>query len=165
MKKNSITLTCALETELVTDANLQRVLAYQAAIAAVDAILPKVKAIQRELLLELAREGRPLVDEETGRPITTPEHAWMASKETYRVFCLEVSRRERLAGIKPEAMPDEYCPLLVANHEIIKKRQNLLAWNLPILGIDPYFFPLEKTKELADLISKLLLASPLMLNA
>jgi hypothetical protein len=157
--------TRTLEAKLITDANLQRVLAYQAALAAIDAIRPKVKAIQREELLKRYRNGQPLVDEKTGRPITAPEHAWTASREAYRAFCLETNRIERLTGIKPKSMPDEYCPLLVAQHEVIKKRQNLLSWNLPILGIDSQFFPLEKGEKLADLISKLLLSSPLMLNA
>ena len=157
--------TCALEAGLVTGANLGRVLAYQAALAAADVIRPKVKAIQRERLLELAHGGQPLISEEDGRPITTPDQAWMASRETYRVFCLETSRRERLAGIKPETMPDENCPLLVAEHEVVKARQNLISWTAPAFGIDPSFVPLEKQKEWVDLVSKLLLTSPLMHTA
>jgi hypothetical protein len=154
-------LNCAIEAELVTEANLERVLAYQAAKAAVDVIRPKVKAIQRERLLELAHSGHPLLSEEDGRPITTPEQAWMASREAYRVYCLELSCRERLAGIKPETMADEYCPLLVAEHAVTKARQNLVSWTAPKFGIEISRVSLEKQKEWADLVSKLLLTSPL----
>jgi hypothetical protein len=155
-------LTCALEAELVTEANLERVLAYQAATAAADVIRPKVKAIQRTRLLEMAHSGHPLLSEKDGRPITTPEQAWMASREAYRVYCLEISCRERLAGIKPETMPDDYCPLLVAEHAVIKARVNLISWTAPQFGIEIFKVNPDRQKEWADLVSKLLLASPLM---
>lgn len=143
--------------DLLTPVNLSLVLQLLQAQGQNDRISEQVKDLKQSYLRELWHEGEPLCFAETGAPILEPSDDWQAEPEAFRSYCLELSNRERAAGIKPASMGDEYCPALVARNRMIVAERALIDATAPVFGIRPASLTLEKAKEWCELVTELLL--------
>ena len=143
--------------DLLTPEHLGLVLELLAAKGRHERIREQVNQLKREYLLQLHRNGQPLVEEDTKQPILTPEHDWRAEVEPFRAYCAELSRRQRAAGIKPASMGDEYCPSLVAGNQAILAERALIDATAPLFGIRPASLGVVKGQQWVELVSAVVL--------
>ena len=143
---------------LLTPEHLGLVLELLATKGRHERIRAQVNQLKRDYLLELHRNGQPLLEADTKQPILTPEHDWTADVDSFRSYCAELNKRERAAGIKPEAMGDEYCPSLVAGNKAVLAERALINATAPLFGIRPTSLGVEKGREWVELVSSAVLS-------
>jgi len=95
----------------------------------------RLKREQVDNIRRAVMRESPLYDTD-GNLITDPAHSWNTSDEAFKAFAAECSRRERQAGVKPDAMADEYCPALVAETLLIDAQRVLVDATGPMAGVD-----------------------------
>lgn len=93
-----------------------------------ETIMPTIKRIQRNVLLEL----RPLA-KITKEVITDPDSAWKMSDADFKDYVALLHGRYIDAGFKVEF---SYCPLLMAEHEVRQSRNALIDAMEPVTGLN-----------------------------
>lgn len=112
----------------------------------------KVGAIQRGILAEM-----PLINDmehsHKGELITDPALVYLCNdKAACTAYDAECDRRERAAGVKPDDMPTEHCPALVAEDMQRQAERSILASSGELFGIDADCLYLEKRKQWLGLV-------------
>lgn len=95
--------------------------------ACYETILPTIKCIQRDVLLEL----RPL-DKRTKEIITEPDNTWKMSDDDFKDYEALLHGRYIKKGFKVKF---GYCPLLISEQELIKSKKVLIDTMEPITGL------------------------------
>lgn len=72
------------------------------------------RAVLQECPLNLAAEWKASGRANYPLKITEPKHAYLGDDAEFKDFAAECGKRERAAGLKPDSMPDDHCPALVA---------------------------------------------------
>lgn len=134
------------------------------AMAAVDVIRPIVDGYRRRILAEKQWQVRPDFQEKRSRRgcdekvILDPKNAYLMSDEDFVVYDAKCKAARDEAELHVED-PDS-CPLLVAEHDLVKARALLVETMKPITGNLDYNKLLcagpEKLDEYVDLTLKLL---------
>jgi len=109
--------------DLLTPSITHAVNAYLMAKAYAETMRPRVDAVHREILTE-----RPIfADLDEGQRILDSGDLYLCSnRELCAEFYAEANRRLRGLGIKPDSMPDNHCPALVAE-SLLSQAENALA--------------------------------------
>ena len=141
--------------------------AYIAALAFTQTIADAVKPIQSEVLagFEFFNDLSIRHGAERER-ITDPDRLYESENERdVLAYYAAVDQRLKADGIKPQDMPAEHCPLLVAEHDQTKTEWALIVAAAKMLGDDsPDTFNnrllcqkdgLEKRREFIELTAKL----------
>lgn len=128
----------------------------------------KVDKVEREILIEAPlTNGYETKHGKSPRPITEPKDVYLCNDELLlQDYYAEVNKRERAAGLKPDNMPDEFCPALIAENAQIKAEQILIDVTAEMLGEKDNFRQkllcagLKKYHQFIDLAMKLIASSP-----
>lgn len=83
--------------------------------------------------------GMEIYDMYEGKRITTDQYAWMAGDEDAKRYYAAMDKALRAAGIKPEDMETEYCPVLIAENKAREIKTAILIEGAKVMGV-------EKTK-------------------
>jgi len=148
--------------------------AYIAALAATQTTAEIVKPIYAKILAGFEFYNDLETEHERSRPrqrITDPKHLYLSTDEKQvSAYYAAVDRALRENGIKPNDMPAEHCPLLVAEHEQTKAEWALIEAAARMLGDDkPEEFNnkllcqpdgLEKRRQFIELVAKLVVNLP-----
>lgn len=143
--------------------------AYIAALAATRAIAEIVEPIYAKVLADFEFYNDLETERERSRPrrrIADPKDLYLSTDEKgVTAYYAAVDKALRENGIKPENMPTEHCPLLVAENEQTKAEWTLIEAAAVMLGDDdPKSFNhrllcqangLEKRREFIELTAKL----------
>lgn len=106
---------------------------YCALKAIAEDIRAQVDKVQRRLLLEECQLFKDLTD---GGRVIDPKEYWLSQDEdACKAYFAAQDRELRAAGIKPPEMADEFCPALVAEHDVIKARGAIIEALAPLVGI------------------------------
>lgn len=128
------------------------------AMAVVTAIRPVVVDYQRAILAEGQWRIRPKYAGKLGeRVILDPKEAFLMSDENFAIYDAACNRARGLAGLYVAGA--EFCPLLVAEHEVVKAEQRLIDAMRPVTHIthDKLMCSgLDKYREYVDLTLRLL---------
>jgi hypothetical protein len=103
----------------LTPALTSYVSAYLMSRAYAETMRQRVDAIERAILTECPIYADTDRRCSTGTPeqIFSGKDLWLCSDEALCAdFYAEANKRERAAGLKPDSMPDDHCPALVAEH-------------------------------------------------
>jgi len=152
----------------VTPELIQAGYAYLAALAATQVITETVQPIQAEVLADFELYN-DLEVEHSGterKRITDPDDLYLSQDEDgVNAYYAAVDQALKAAHFKPEDMPVEHCPILVAEHEQTKAEWKLIKEAAKMLGDDdPKEFNnrllcqpkgLEKRREFIELTAKL----------
>lgn len=111
-----------------------------AATAYAETMKKHVNAIKAEILKEIALYDD--LDTPKSRRITDPRETWMSDDEaSFLAYLKEADKRTRSAGLKPDDMPVDFCPALVAEcnqstleNEIIVSGSALMGINTGMVG-------------------------------
>jgi len=151
----------------VTPEVVQAGYAYIAALAFTKTIAEIVNPIEAEVLADFELFNDLSVKHGLDRQrITDPNDLYLSEDEEVGLeYYAAVDQRLRAAGVKPDDMPAEHCPLLVAEHEQTKAEWALIEAAAKMLGDDdPKGFNhrllcqehgLEKRREFIELTAKL----------
>lgn len=94
-----------------------------------------VDKVQRRLLLD---ECPLFKDLDGGDRIIDPKDYWLSQDEAAcKAYYAAQDRELRAAGIKPDDMDDQFCPALVAEHNVIKARLAIIDALAPLVDINP----------------------------
>jgi len=140
--------------------------AYLLARANAEVMREAITKIETEILQE-----SPLTDArfEHGKKITNPKDAWLADDSEWADYFMEVNTRTRKAGLKPDDMPDDHCPALVAEHIQMQAEQLILENAADMMGLEfdgkelnhkLLCLGLEKRQQFLDLVIKLVVNLP-----
>ena len=112
--------------------------AYIAALAMTQTIAEIVNPIEAEVLAGFEFYNDLSVKHGLERRrITDPNDLYLSEDEEHGLeYYAAVDQRLRAAGIKPDDMPAEHCPLLVAEHEQTKAEWALIEAAAKMLGDD-----------------------------
>uniref|UniRef100_A0A6H2A4X6 Uncharacterized protein n=1 Tax=viral metagenome TaxID=1070528 RepID=A0A6H2A4X6_9ZZZZ len=120
----------------VTPAVKSSVAAYLMARAYAETMRAAVDKIHRAIL-----EESPLTnghESKHGKPaemITDPKLTWLCDdEEIMKDYYQESDKRLRAAHLKPDSMPDDHCPALVAEHIQVKTQWLLIECAAEMLG-------------------------------
>ena len=96
----------------------------------------RVDEVQRAILAECPLDTDPQWIEKgrTDEKITDPKHTYLATEVHFRDYQEECNHRLRKLGIKPDDMPDEHCPALVAEHLQVQAEWLLLEYGWNAIG-------------------------------
>lgn len=72
------------------------------------------RAVLQECPLNLADEWKARGRADRPLKITEPKDTYLSNDAEFADYSAECSKRERAAGLKPESMPEDHCPALVA---------------------------------------------------
>lgn len=101
--------------------------------AMADGLRAEVDKVQRRLLLEECQLFKDLTD---GGRVTDPKDYWLSQDDdACKAYFAAQDRELRAAGIKPPEMADEFCPALVAEHDVSKARGAIIEAMAPLVGI------------------------------
>lgn len=157
----------------ITQAVKSSVNAYLMARAYAETMREKVDVVYKETL-----EIFPLYTDLTSRRISKrrrckperiydPERMYLsADEETCKEVYADVNHQLRKQGIKPETMPDDYCPALTAEHLQTKTEHILIDAAAEMLGETGDFrhralcLGLDKYKQFIDLVVSLVVNLP-----
>lgn len=118
--------------QIVTPAVKSLVSAYLLARTYAEVQRERVDEIHLAILTEC-----PILDDETGEPLLRSKDLYRTDNEALCAdFYAEADKRLREAGIKPASMPTEFCPALVAEHELVKIERMLIDESGKPLGVD-----------------------------
>ena len=151
----------------VTPELIQAGYAYIAAKAAAQTVTEAVRPIQRKVLADFEFYNDLSVEHGAARErITDPDALYLSEDEDGLLFyytTVDIALRQ--AGLKPQDMPIEHCPILVAEHKQTQAEWRLIAEAARMLGDDnPDEFNnrllcqkdgLEKRREFIELTAKL----------
>jgi len=94
-----------------------------------------VDKVQRRLLLD---ECPLFKDLDGGDRIIDPKDYWLCQDEAAcKAYYAAQDRELRAAGIKADDMDDQFCPALVAEHNVIKARRAIVDALAPLVDINP----------------------------
>jgi len=124
------------------------------------------RAVLQEYPMDVAQEWVDKGMEKEGA-ITEPKHTYLASDVDAKRYFAECNQRTRKAGLKPDSMPDEYCPALVAESLLCDTEQLLARCGAEMMGHDGDEFlhkllcaGMEKYHTFTDLITGLVVNLP-----
>jgi len=124
----------------VTPEVIQAGYAYIAALAATQATAEIVEPIQAQVLTGFAFYNDLETERERSRPrrrITDPNDLYLSTdEEQVSAYYAAVDKALRENGIKPDDMPADHCPLLVAKHHQTKAEWTLIEAAARMLGDD-----------------------------
>lgn len=134
--------------------------AYLMAQIRAETIREKVNVIQRDILSESPLSPGELAAKcKHTEPITDPKYIYLCDDQAQLAdYFAEASKREREAGLKPDEMPDEHCPALVAEHFQTEVENMLIKAAGKPLGIDHLYGELRK--RFLDLVVRLVVNLP-----
>lgn len=126
----------------------------------------QVEAVKREELAKVAYMVAPEhLDGDAPERITEPKNDWLMTPADFADYLAHLDKVERERGIKPDDMPAEHCPALVAE-SLLVDAENLLidiAWS----HVSPdgtmngrTMLYLEKRERFIDLICGLVVNRP-----
>lgn len=131
-------------------------LEYCAKKAMAEVLRDRVDAIARQLLAEECPLYMTL-NEDGGRVID-PKDYWLAEDEdALKAYYAAMNRDLRAAGIKPDDMDDDYCPALVAEHDVVRARAAVINAVAPMVGLDLGLLYGEKEEQFFQLAMELIL--------
>lgn len=114
-----------------------------------------VDKVQRRLLLD---ECPLFKDLDGGDRVIDPKDYWLCQDEAAcKAYYAAQNRELRAIGIKPDDMDDEFCPALVAEHDVIKARRAIIDALAPLVDIDPQYLYGEKEDKFFELAMSLIL--------
>lgn len=121
----------------------------------------RVDAIWQALL----NENETYEEDKPDKRITEPRSAWLTDDATFARLAAEANRRERAAKLKPDEMPDEYCPALVAEEQLNGIERAIIETAGAPLGITTHRLlcqtnGLEKRAQFLDLVIKAVFCLP-----
>ena len=125
----------------------------------------RVDEVQRAILAECPLDTAPEFIER-GRPdekITDPKHTYLATEVHFRDYQDECNHRLRKLGIKPDDMPDEHCPALIAEHLQVQAEWLLLEYGWNAMGGEKGGWENlwgEDRKKFLDLLCKIVMNHP-----
>jgi len=141
--------------------------AYLVALAVTQTVADIVKPIQSEVLTDFNFFNDLSVKHGLERErITDPNDLYLSEdEEQVAAYYAAVDQRLRADGVKPDEMPAEHCPLLVAEHEQTLAENALIVAAARMMDVDePENFNhrllcqsngLEMRQEFIDIIAKL----------
>lgn len=97
----------------------------------------RVDAIKTEVLAEAewwTDAGDPA--EGARRRITEPAFDWRMATADHERYLVELDRRARAAGLKPDTMPADYCPALVAESVVMQAAACMVDLAAPFVGFE-----------------------------
>jgi hypothetical protein len=156
-----------LTREDVTPDVIEAGYAYIAALAATQVMAEAVKPIELEVLAGFEFYNDLSVEHGAERRrVTNPDDLYLSlDEENVSAYYAAVDQRLRALGIKPDGMPAEHCPLLVAKHKQTQAEWALITAAARMLGEEkPEEFNnkllcqangLEKRREFIELTAKL----------
>jgi hypothetical protein len=135
-----------------------------------ETVREKVDQIDRAILAECPLKLAPRWKERgTNLPelITEPKYTYLCDdSDQLADFYQERHNRQRQQGIKPESMPFEHCPALVAEHNLVKCEHLVIEAAAQMLG-EKLFTPqklicagLDKYQQFIDLSVRLVVNLP-----
>ena len=151
----------------VTPAVIEAGYAYIATRAAAETITAAVKPVYAEVLAGFEFYNDLSVEHGAERKrITDPDDLYQSTDEDGASrYYAAIDRALRQAGLKPDDMPADHCPALVAEHDQVKAEWALIEAAAAMLGDDdPKSFNhrllcqahgLEKRREFIELTAKL----------
>jgi hypothetical protein len=111
--------------------------AYLMARAYAETMRSRVDEVQRAVLAECPLDMDPQWIERRGdEKITEPSLTYLAVASGLKDYWAECNKRERELGIKPDDMPDEHCPALVAEHLQVQTEWLLLECGWAAIDVD-----------------------------
>ena len=118
--------------------------------AIVETIKPIVTGYQLESLTK-----HQFKNIHSGEVITKPFQSYLMSDEDYQIYWNECRASRNEAGLQVES--DEFCPLLVAEYDVVKAKRELAEVMEPITKIkyDQLAMSLENIEKYFDLTLKL----------
>ena len=165
-----------LKSEDVTPELKSCVNIYMMLLAKAQTIRKHVDKIQRGILAEcpLTCGHREDIGKDTPEKIIDPENVYLCEdKDRLEDYYAECDKRERAEGLKPASMERDYCPALVAEHDVVKSQWLLFDAAARMLGLDfdgkelnntLLCMGLQKHQEFIDLCCKLIVNAPDYVN-
>jgi len=155
-----------MEFPTVSDKMIGVVNNYLEARARAEVLRERVDRIKRAAMM-----AHKLTDRDTLQPLTDPGDAWLAIDQEFNEYLKTVNVMARELGIKPDSMPDEYCPALVAEdemrraeHAIIYEASRSMAEEVPgmatVTANGLLCLGLDKYKQFIDLVVMRTLKAP-----
>ena len=150
----------------ITPAIKQSVQAVLLARAYAETMRARVDKIQREILAECpVRTAPEHLEQDPTLPqyITEPKDTFLGTDMDCEDYFAECNTRERAAGLKPDSMPDEHCPALVAEDIQRKAEWVLCGAAEEVFGVsqsDVLCAGLDKYRQWLDLLCKLVVNLP-----
>ena len=131
------------------------VVAYVAARTIAETLREKKNGIARAILA-----GYEMHSRYDGKRITEESRTYEADDEHATKYYALMNAAMRKAGLKPDDMPDEYCPALVAESKLVDVEWTLIKALAPRFGMDPSRVGgrLDFRKQFLDLVCKMTMA-------
>lgn len=163
-----------MKTPTVADVNTPAVYSlvrsYLLARAYAETMRARVDEIQRAILEECPLPVDPEWLERTpgwfsSVTITEPKHSYLGTDEACADYYAECNARERAAGLKPDDMPDDRCPALVAESMLTDAENALIEESGRPFGVTNHKLlccrkGLETRQRWIDLITSLIVSTP-----
>jgi len=126
-------------------------------------LLRRVEAARlRQIRDSIGRDilaGMEIYDMYEGKRITEDHYAWTACDEDAKRYYSAMDKALRAAGIKPEDMEPEYCPVLIAESAVTDAEMGLFMASCAIMGLKPGAVYGKRREEMMSLVTELVLRS------
>lgn len=107
----------------------------------------------------ILRDQVPLFNQE-GERILEPARYWLSEdQQALDAYYAAQNQQLRAAGIKPAAMPDDNCPALVAEHNVVKAERVLIEAMAKMVGIPAELVYGAKHAEFLELATAAVMAA------